>query len=473
MLVADYTALRAYAGSDTDALVTDIGIGGIFIRDPSDTTTSDNGGTVIVDSSSRRWTRQYDQKINAKWFGATGDASTDDSSALQAWLSAIGVNGVAGYLPDGTYVHDGTLLYSGQPDYVLEFGGDAWLAPTAGWGLKITTSRGEIYNAKVRLNSGTTATRGIVVNGASRLSFYSPRVWAYANVPANFICWDVDDDSYWVEFFKPSCRKDSGSSTGNFAKGVRFRNQSNSGRVWGGDINHFDVGVEIDGSNAIDVTGTAFEISGGSCVGIEIVQPTAAGNGHGAHVEGCRFEIGSNPAVKISQSTAFTGPMVIGPNYQGTGGTGVLQNPNNQPVRQNLYGGIRFIMDNTRVEFRNGAAWVRDDGSGIYVEGNGNATLNADVDDNSSGTLFLKAGSTVLLRGTKAGGIGLLGAGSPGNANVVALPMTGVFRTGARSTANRPSASTAGAGAYFFDTTLGKPIFSNGSAWVDAAGNAV
>lgn len=41
------------------------------------------------------------------------------------------------------------------------------------------------------------------------------------------------------------------------------------------------------------------------------------------------------------------------------------------------------------------------------------------------------------------------------------------------TTAARPSAATAGTGATIFDTTLGKPIFSDGTAWKDASGTAV
>ncbi len=41
------------------------------------------------------------------------------------------------------------------------------------------------------------------------------------------------------------------------------------------------------------------------------------------------------------------------------------------------------------------------------------------------------------------------------------------------TTANRPSASIVGAGARYYDTTLGKPIWSNGSVWKDAAGTTV
>lgn len=47
------------------------------------------------------------------------------------------------------------------------------------------------------------------------------------------------------------------------------------------------------------------------------------------------------------------------------------------------------------------------------------------------------------------------------------------IRTGTFATGSRPAAATAGAGAMIFDTTLGKPIFSNGTAWVDATGATV
>lgn len=64
--------------------------------------------------------------------------------------------------------------------------------------------------------------------------------------------------------------------------------------------------------------------------------------------------------------------------------------------------------------------------------------------------------------------------------NNPATPVEGAFWTLALTlpstsgtTAARPSASTAGAGFAYFDTTLGKPIWSNGTAWVDATGTVV
>jgi hypothetical protein len=56
---------------------------------------------------------------------------------------------------------------------------------------------------------------------------------------------------------------------------------------------------------------------------------------------------------------------------------------------------------------------------------------------------------------------------------VVAIPRTQTFMTGQGATGSRPSASAVGAGAQWFDTTLNIPIWSNGTAWVNAAGTTV
>lgn len=53
------------------------------------------------------------------------------------------------------------------------------------------------------------------------------------------------------------------------------------------------------------------------------------------------------------------------------------------------------------------------------------------------------------------------------------ITATDVIQPLTDTSANRPSASAAGAGAMMFDTTLDRPIWSNGSAWVDASGTVV
>jgi len=94
-----YTALRAYTGRATGVRITTTGIAGHFYRDASDTTSADNGGTIIVDASGRRWKRLFVGEVNVKWFGAIGNNIADDTVPFQAAL----LTGMNVFVPDGIY----------------------------------------------------------------------------------------------------------------------------------------------------------------------------------------------------------------------------------------------------------------------------------------------------------------------------------------------------------------------------------
>jgi hypothetical protein len=110
--LADYAALRAYAGSRKSVYVTGYsatavpsGIAGMFIRDDFDAATADNGGTVIVATNGKRWKRQYSGPAFAHWFGADPLGIADSSTALAAvfLLPSVG-------LAAGTYLYSGILF---------------------------------------------------------------------------------------------------------------------------------------------------------------------------------------------------------------------------------------------------------------------------------------------------------------------------------------------------------------------------
>ncbi|MCU6709942.1 hypothetical protein M6D81_14700 [Paenibacillus sp. J5C_2022] len=95
--------LRALQSPTTDCIyyVTDYGQEGHFYYDPLDLISSDNVGTVLVSSSGARFKRIYEGAINVKWFGATGDGSTNDTAA---YVSAfIAANGGSLVIPPGNY----------------------------------------------------------------------------------------------------------------------------------------------------------------------------------------------------------------------------------------------------------------------------------------------------------------------------------------------------------------------------------
>jgi hypothetical protein len=95
--------------------------GGIFRYDSTDTTTADNGGTVIVDAAGRRWKRQWDGPVHSDWFYAP-HPSNAQTTALQAFLNS----GSNLFIDPGTVVSGpvtvpaGTTI-TGTRDAILKF----------------------------------------------------------------------------------------------------------------------------------------------------------------------------------------------------------------------------------------------------------------------------------------------------------------------------------------------------------------
>lgn len=116
--------LRASSAYTTNAIIyvqgyyaANDGGGGLFIYDSASTATDDSGVTIkpTAVSGAGRWIRQINEgsHYNVRWYGAKGDGSTDDASAIQAALdkaAAQGVTeGISGkygaivYFPSGKY----------------------------------------------------------------------------------------------------------------------------------------------------------------------------------------------------------------------------------------------------------------------------------------------------------------------------------------------------------------------------------
>lgn len=90
--ILNYTELRAYSGTAKAVYIYGAdtytnapnGTAGTFYLDNYDTISLDNGGTIIVDESGRRWKRNIDNGVNVMWFGAVGDGITSDYAAFSA-----------------------------------------------------------------------------------------------------------------------------------------------------------------------------------------------------------------------------------------------------------------------------------------------------------------------------------------------------------------------------------------------------
>lgn len=115
------TTLRSLYGSDdagTSVAVAIVGGyaapndggGGVFYW--SNTSGADDGGTVIVPggdagNTGACWKRIYSGPLNVKWFGASGNGTTDDAAAIGAAISAASTGGASSgvvFFPKGRYL---------------------------------------------------------------------------------------------------------------------------------------------------------------------------------------------------------------------------------------------------------------------------------------------------------------------------------------------------------------------------------
>lgn len=80
------------------------GGGGPYQYDPSDTTSADNGGTIIVAADGGRWKLQVTDSVSIKQFGAKMDDANDDLASIQAaidWALSLPSGGSV-HVPVGT-----------------------------------------------------------------------------------------------------------------------------------------------------------------------------------------------------------------------------------------------------------------------------------------------------------------------------------------------------------------------------------
>lgn len=162
------------------------GGGGVFIYVPSDTTSSDNSGTIIVDASGRRWYRNTSVgMIDVRWFGYS-TSSANNSPAVNLALAALPSTGGTLLFPQGTGVFTSTITVN----YPLVSGGaNQYSVSFIGAGADVTTLRfngcnGIVINANgyyhgVHFMDMTLATnsagvyKGIVLNNSYQLGVYA------------------------------------------------------------------------------------------------------------------------------------------------------------------------------------------------------------------------------------------------------------------------------------------------------------
>lgn len=85
--LADYVALRRYSGPATRFEITQTGLSGSFLYDPTDTVSPETNGIVLVDSRGRRLKREFLGAVYPQWFGAKCDGALRPLSTVFSTLA--------------------------------------------------------------------------------------------------------------------------------------------------------------------------------------------------------------------------------------------------------------------------------------------------------------------------------------------------------------------------------------------------
>lgn len=146
---------------------------GPFVYVSSDISSSDNGGTIIVDASNRRWYRETGgAPYSIKWFGAKMDGTTDDTAANVAAISAAEAASTTVTMPAGNTKVTSALSVTGKSMWISGAGAGATTVTstiTDGSVFSFTSSSGTGGLSDLRIvgPSGATAGSGVYVNSGA------------------------------------------------------------------------------------------------------------------------------------------------------------------------------------------------------------------------------------------------------------------------------------------------------------------
>jgi hypothetical protein len=453
-------------------------------------------------------------------YGADSTGSSDSTSALQACLNAAAAAGTTAYL-NGTFkvtavititgdvdAHTATINYtpSGAGGVAIQVGNPAATLTRA------SVSLPKLINTKKTTTgwaqTGVSGSVGVKVSNCYSCSVTVPhvqgfetglRIGGYANGTSYLACYLGHLDNNKVN------ENWTADATG-------WANQNN---VFGGRMSHNSAeGTAVSGTRHVMIDSTASKINNNAHWGTSLESPNTveyhldcAGNDN--YFNDCRWE-NTGTGARVNWATNSVGNVIAygfgSHTIVETKGTGTANHLVNR-ARSRMVGdgaaldlavlALENTASSTKAAIRIMEAGAESAGtsqttgwaveiSAQHIKGKrtGDSDIRADF-DLVNGRLYFGAGNAASTRyiGNVGTSLGFDGASvcfvtdntydfgiaslRPRYVRIGTAVQTGAFATG-----SRPSASTAGAGAMIFDTTLGKPVWSTGSAWVDATGAA-
>lgn len=406
-------------------------------------------------------------------YGAKGDGTTDDTTAIQTAINAAQAVGGTVYLPNGLYKLTAALTVTAGCRIIGE-----GLTPLYG---SITTDFNTIncpvaapYMTGTVLLQTAGGANGIVITGAGlsvELRDFGIR-FADAIKFAN-----TGHGIHYVPPVTTSTYRDNGLS------GAMWRNVT----VFGHDGSHYAFYL----TNAIYNTLTHLRSFGGGALFLENNGDSTQfyGNLQIDHLYAQVFISGTSHGVRLANTASklnlllFNRPQITVSNMSSTFVGTTPPTGAQKMFNSDLVKTLCVIAPDFETNVGSTSIIPTDGVDSIYLSPGGLASGNSfngnwgAVDGgyrmSADFSTMPKNGLTTSMTMQKdaAGANPLSITTDSGGIRTLTLP--GPAKLASFTTASRPSAATAGAGANIYDTTLGKPIWSNGVDWKDAAGTTV
>ena len=457
--------------------------------------------------------------VNVKDYGAVGDGVADDTAAIQAALDATAVGGTT-FFSAGTYKVTATLTrrrgrriqghgYLARVDGLTGFGSAGYADPAnlTGTIIRSTVTTGTALTLEV----GTYNQGGCPIDGVALVGPGTGSAIGYDDGDGTRAVLDAHGGQFAVH---------------NFPTGVRLVNVENSS--WGALVIR---SCTVAGSFITHTNANVFRVDVSRCgTGLTLDSTTVAnflpgfigqGNlgtsltvsGYGNRVLGAYFENPSStgPALNVTAATgtvvespSFNHPaddVTIGASANATqflapnvrGGTITVSNAGEGTVLiGDLLTNMAFTDTGTKTNYLDTGAQksklsptlrVGESIGQSVVEVNGSSSNTKSVSFMTAAVLRWIVRSNAIAEGGSNSGSDLEfvahdDAGGPLNTTTIRrtdgrMTHPAAVVAGRYTTAARPAAATVGNGGQVYDTTLSKPIWSDGTSWRDAAGVVV
>ena len=461
-----------------------------------------------------------DLVVNVRDFGAVGDGVADDTAAIQAALNATALGGTT-FFSAGTYKVTATLTrrrgrriqghgYLARVDALTGFGSAGYADPAnlTGTIIRSTVTTGTALTLEV----GTYNQGGCPIDGVALVGPGTGSAIGYDDGDGTRTVLDAHGGQFAVH---------------NFPTGVRLANVENSS--WGALIIR---SCTVAGSFITNTNANVFRVDVSRCgTGLTLDSTTVAnllpgfigqGNlgtsltvsGYGNRVTCPYFENTSSAGPALAVATGAVGTVVESPSFHsvaddvtiasGAAATQFLT-PNvkgggitvtNAGVGTVLIGdlltGMAFTDTGTKTNYLDTGAQksklsptlrVGESVGQSVVEVNGSSGNTKSVSFMTAEVLRWIVRSNAIAEGGSNSGSDLEFVArddAGGSLNTTTIRRTdgrmthpAAVVTGRYTTAARPAAATVGNGGQVYDTTLSKPIWSDGTSWRDAAGAVV